>query len=77
MKANELKEIMSCKIILKYGYLPRLDFYTAEAKHKTVGGCFKDWKDDEKMEKCTKILLSRYPSLLKRNTSRENEVLMK
>ena len=65
-----------CLHTIKDGYnCIRFNFIHAKGKHKSKGGCEEFWKDNKDAE-CTKKILLRYPTLIKKG-NKENSILMK
>ena len=63
-----------CLHTIKDGYnCIRFNFIHAKGKHKTKGGCFDDWKDDER---CTNNILLEYSSLIKRGV-KKNSIMIR
>jgi len=64
--------------IIKYKKVARFDWITIWADHyKRSGGCVEQRSADNNLEKdCCDYILNKYPKYLRRNTKRENEVLI-
>lgn len=65
----------SCEHINRYGSSYRFDFVTANAKHRTKGGCKDFW--DTEQENVFKRFIKQYGKLVKPNPTRKNEILLK
>lgn len=75
----ELKEDydLCCRAIMKYGSFIRLDNYSAQSPAGHKGGCESAWDDMELRIRTAELLVKRYPTLLKLNSKKGGEVLMK
>ncbi len=68
---------LSCRIIRKYGALPRFNFVAAKARHYSKGGCDRFWKSPDINKRQAEKLLSMYPDILRTHPTREHEVTMR
>lgn len=67
----------SCRVIKRYGALPRINYFAPKAKHYSAGGCEEAWKQKRRNLRLAQCLVDAYPDLLKMNAKREGEVLMR
>ena len=65
---------LCCSEINKENNVVRFNMYTANALHKSKGGCEEDWKNFEKQKNCCDNLVKTYSNIVAYNTSKENEV---
>lgn len=68
---------LTCRIIRHYGAYPRLNMYACNAPHYTKGGCEVNWRDRKKVLQDAFTLTELYSELVKQNSKKEGEVLMK
>ncbi len=65
-----------CLHTIKDGYnCIRFNFIHAKGKHKSKGGCEEFWKNN-KDDECTRKILLKYPTLIKRG-NKKNSIIMK
>lgn len=63
-----------CRSMKKYGKVIRFENVSVKARHYSKGGCEKEWSKNELMGK---MLLERHGDILKPNSKRPGEVLLK
>lgn len=62
--------------IIAYKKVARFNAVCVEAYHYTNKGGCQDYRNDEREQEATEILLGRYPNLLRLNPKRENEIII-
>lgn len=67
----------TCRVIEKYGAYPRLNMFSCKAPHYTKGGCETFWEDRKKVLWDASSVIKMHPLLVRENTRREGEILMK
>lgn len=65
----------SCRIIRKFGAMPRLNNIACNAPHYTKGGCESMWEDKSKCFEAARRLATIYPDIVKLNKARAGEIL--
>ena len=65
------------KHILRYGSALRFNQYSVKAKHYSNKGGAVDYRNDESEKKAISRLKELYPSIIKDNSKRKNEILMR